>query len=132
MTASLRKTIGWFALILVPVLARPSLDGLRARTARDAPLLAQAGPPTPDQGQGSTTVSSDPPSQTPPPAPAEIPAAPRNQPQAAGVPPGQWVYTDQYGWVWMPYGDAYTSVPADGYGEPYMYLYEPAYGWTWA
>ncbi len=31
----------------------------------------------------------------------------------------------------MPYGDAYTHAPLDGYGEPYMYVYYPAYGWTW-
>src|SRR5512141_2804619 len=29
------------------------------------------------------------------PAPATLPAA---------APSGQWVYTSQYGWVWMPYG----------------------------
>ena len=44
---------------------------------------------------------------------------------------GQWVYTQQYGWVWMPYGDAYSYVPPDGEGEPYEYVYYPAYGWTW-
>jgi hypothetical protein len=47
------------------------------------------------------------------------------------VPPGQWVYTSQYGWVWMPYGDAYTYVPPDGAGEPSMYVYYAGYGWTW-
>ncbi len=49
----------------------------------------------------------------------------------APVPPGQWVYTAQYGWVWMPYASAYTYVPPDGYGEPYMYVYHPYYGWNW-
>ena len=44
---------------------------------------------------------------------------------------GQWVYTQQYGWVWMPYGDAYSYVPPDGEGEPYEYVYYPDYGWTW-
>jgi hypothetical protein len=42
---------------------------------------------------------------------------------------GQWVYTDQYGWVWMPYGSGYTYLPAGGY--PDMYVYFPAYGWRW-
>jgi hypothetical protein len=42
------------------------------------------------------------------------------------------VYTQQYGWIWMPYADAYTSVPAGGYGAPYAYVYAPAYAcWTW-
>lgn len=131
MTGSPLKTVCWFALALVPALARPNVDVSAVRAPGDAPLLAQADS-TPNPGQGAATTSASPPEQAPPPAPSEIPAAPRSQPQAAGVPPGQWVYTDQYGWVWMPYGDAYTSVPADGYGEPYMYLYYPSYGWTWA
>jgi hypothetical protein len=42
---------------------------------------------------------------------------------------GQWVYTDQYGWVWMPYSESYTYVPSDGY--PAMYLYGPTFGWRW-
>lgn len=46
-----------------------------------------------------------------------------------GVPAGQWVYTTQYGWVWMPYGQSYTYVPDDG--DPYMYVYYPSYGWNW-
>jgi hypothetical protein len=31
----------------------------------------------------------------------------------------------------MPYGDGYTSLPPDGYGEPYEYVYYPSMGWTW-
>jgi hypothetical protein len=57
--------------------------------------------------------------------------APEAQAQAQSGQSGHWVYTQQYGWVWMPYGDEYTSVPADGYGEPYEYVYYPSYGWTW-
>jgi len=59
--------------------------------------------------------------------------APEAEAQAASpVPPGQWVYTQQYGWIWMPYADAYTRAPANGYGEPYAYVYSPAYScWTW-
>jgi len=73
-----------------------------------------------------------PPAQ-PPAAQAQPPAQP-SEPEAAQEdqgPPGQWVYTSQYGWVWMPYGDAYTSVPPDGWGEPYEYAYVPVYGWEW-
>jgi hypothetical protein len=58
-------------------------------------------------------------------------AAPGDVAQAAGVPEGQWVQTQQYGWVWMPYADAYTWTPVDGYGEPAMYVYRPAFGWCW-
>jgi len=72
--------------------------------------------------------------------PAQPPAAQAEPPDEASAPaaveedaspPGQWVYTSQYGWVWMPYGDGYTSVPPDGWGEPYEYVYVPVYGWEW-
>ncbi|HEX9401939.1 MAG TPA: hypothetical protein VF912_17650 [Anaeromyxobacter sp.] len=65
-----------------------------------------------------------------PPAPPPD-AAPLPPPSAGGVPDGQWVYTQQYGWVWMTYDDAFTYVPPGGAGEPLEYLYEPTYGWTW-
>jgi hypothetical protein len=67
-----------------------------------------------------------------PAAPAYAPA----QTQEALPPPatwtstystGQWVYTDDYGWIWVPNGTA--SFAADG--VPYDYLYTPAYGWNW-
>jgi len=67
----------------------------------------------------------------PPPGPAVDGAAPpaeQIQGQAAGS--GQWVHTSQYGWIWMPYGNAYTYLPADG-GAPDMYVYYPAVGWCW-
>lgn len=43
---------------------------------------------------------------------------------------GQWVYTNQYEWVWMPYGKTYSSLPPDG-STPNMYVYYPAEGWCW-
>jgi hypothetical protein len=55
---------------------------------------------------------------------------PQSGPQTA-TPPGEWVDTQQYGRVWMPYSDAYAYTPPGGYGEPYQYVYYPAYGWTW-
>ena len=46
------------------------------------------------------------------------------------TPSGQWVYTDGYGWVWMPYEQSYTYVtPAED--DAYAYVYYPAGGWTW-
>jgi hypothetical protein len=50
--------------------------------------------------------------------------------QAAPAPSGQWVHTQQYGWVWMPYGDQYVYTP-EASGYPYEYVYAPSYGWTW-
>jgi len=51
-------------------------------------------------------------------------------PVPAPAPAGQWVYTAQYGWIWMPYGETFTYVPVSG-GAPDMYVYYPAFGWTW-
>lgn len=74
-------------------------------------------------------ASPAPPPQSPPPptAPPEELAA---QPDESAVPPGQWVHTAQYGWLWMPYGSVFTYVPYDG-TEPFMYVFYPAVGWTW-
>lgn len=79
----------------------------------------EAGPSPPD------LVAEAQPQETPPPPPEARPQAPAQR----AVPSGQWVNTWQYGWVWMPYGTAYTSMPVDG--DPYMYVYGPAFGWTW-
>jgi hypothetical protein len=61
------------------------------------------------------------------PPPAVLPPAPSQQYQAA--PSGQWVYTQQYGWLWMPYGAQYAS--DRGVNDPYLYCYGPTYGWRW-
>ncbi|HEX9401946.1 MAG TPA: hypothetical protein VF912_17685 [Anaeromyxobacter sp.] len=117
-------------LLLPPALARSG----------DAPDPGGSEPQaSPPQSAGPEQVlppAEEPaPQQAPPAPPSAIPPAPpRAQapaPQQAPVPPGQWVYTAQYGWIWMPYSDAYTYAPPNGYGEPYMYVYYPVYGWTW-
>ncbi len=59
--------------------------------------------------------------------PVAVPAPPG----MAGLPDGQWVQTQEYGWVWMPYSDAYTYVPPEGAGEPLEYVYYPSNGWVW-
>src|ERR1700759_269437 len=78
------------------------------------------------------------PDQLPPAPPEPLPAPPPQQvqqpaPQAAEQAPatGQWVYTQQYGWVWMPYGDQYTYAPTQEGAYPQEYVYYPSYGWTW-
>jgi len=43
---------------------------------------------------------------------------------------GQWIYTSQYGWLWLPYSQQYTYVSADG-GVAYEYAYYPDGGWRW-
>jgi len=66
-----------------------------------------------------------------PPPPTEIDATSGEEVAVQqGAPAGQWVYTSQYGWVWMPHGHAYTNVPASG-SAPNMYVYYPAVGWSW-
>jgi hypothetical protein len=46
---------------------------------------------------------------------------------AEGAVQGQWLYTDRYGWIWIPAGAEATTLNA----QPYVYLYAPTYGWTW-
>jgi len=68
---------------------------------------------------------------TPPPEALPSPPSQRPPPPVAQAPRGQWIHTAQYGWVWMPYADAYTYVPPGGAGEPYAYVYGPSFGWSW-
>jgi hypothetical protein len=95
-------------------------------------LLAQADEQGQQRAPESAPSQAEPPSGAPPEAPPAPPFADQQRPaQPQQSPPGQWVYTQQYGWLWMPYGDDYTYVPPDGYGEPYLYVYYPVFGWTW-
>jgi hypothetical protein len=48
-----------------------------------------------------------------------------------GAAAGQWVYTGEYGWIWMPYGDQYTHEGVASDANPYTYAYYPSYGWMW-
>lgn len=102
-----------------------------------ASLQARAtGPLFDEYGDDGAAVepSGPPPSAIPPPPPqmapppAAAPVQPLPTPRPAGT--GQWVFTEQYGWVWMPYGSNYTYVPTDG-GTPSMYVYYPEAGWCW-
>lgn len=70
--------------------------------------------------------------ELPPPeyGPSDSPGTPLTAaPPKAPPVDGQWVYTNQYGWVWMPYAESYTYVPSDGY--PVMYVYGSTFGWRW-
>jgi hypothetical protein len=103
-------------VILGGLLTGPLAPARAAQAAYDQPsedgVPAAEAPPTP------------PPSQAPPPMPG--PPTPANQ----APPPGQWTYTRQYGWIWMPYGDRFAHVPEED-GDPTMYVYGPAIGWCW-
>ncbi len=83
-------------------------------------LACFAGPSAEAQpDQASVAPPGPPPAGAPPPPPG------------SGLPDGQWVYTQQYGWIWMTTGDQYTYVPPDGTGEPLEYVYYGPAGWTW-
>ena len=71
------------------------------------------------------------PPQTAIPAPPPPPQGPSAaQTPAPAVPDGQWTYTSQYGWLWIPYGQPYTYVYT-GSDVSYEYVYYPAFGWCW-
>src|SRR5882724_1245628 len=79
-----------------------------------APLDESAVPPTVSQPAAapvSTTVEVAPPATR----------------WVASYPTGQWVYTETYGWIWVPANSVSTAED----GVPYVYLYTPRYGWTW-
>jgi len=44
---------------------------------------------------------------------------------------GQWVFTAQYGWLWMPYAIQYVHEPSLDSAHPQAFVYHPTYGWTW-
>jgi hypothetical protein len=112
--------------------ARPAYAQTSSNSSQDdwtaipnAPAQAEAAP-----------VPPRPPDQ---PAPTQVPSAEAQAAQVpaatatAAAPPapaGQWVYTAQYGWVWMPYSNSFVYAPA-GIATPYMYVYGPAFGWAW-
>ncbi len=97
------------ALLFLPVQARSADDSpARAASAQEpAPMSPYAAP------------EAVPPAGSQPAQPPPAPPSPAPAPQAQGQPSqsalqGQWVYTQQYGWVWMPYGDDYTYAPPGG------------------
>src|ERR1700690_1017533 len=97
------------------------------------------GPQPPAQGEPQMAQpASAQPTELPPAPPQQVPAPPQQEiqaaPQVAQAQPeaqGQWVYPQQYGWVWMPYGSQYTYEPTQTGVYPSEYVYYPSYGWTW-
>ena len=75
------------------------------------------------------------PPQQPPAPPVQLQTEPQvqQQPAAGGQTGagGQWVYTSEYGWIWMPYGNQYTYEGSANDAYPYSYVYYPSYGWMW-
>ena len=75
------------------------------------------------------------PSDLPPPPPLQPPSPPvGGLPTLAAVgvqPGGQWVFTGEYGWVYMPYGDQYVCQSAVDESQAYAFVYLPTRGWGW-
>jgi hypothetical protein len=61
-----------------------------------------------------------------PPAPGYVAGPPRVAIASAAT-DGQWVFTSQYGWLYMPCGSRYVVTSA----SPYAYAYAPTFGWRW-
>ncbi|MGD0839177.1 MAG: hypothetical protein ABSB49_21280, partial [Polyangia bacterium] len=85
----------------------------------ETPMPTNAPPAPPPMPPAAPTRAQVQPSQLAAPAPADQPAG------------GQWVYTGQYGWVYMPYGDQYVYEGVATDPNPYAYVYYPSYGWSW-
>jgi hypothetical protein len=98
-----------------------------AATMLGSAAFAQAPAGYDPQSMGQPPAMPEPP--PPPEAQAAPPAYAAPQAYAAPAPSGQWVYTNQYGWVWMPYGESYTYVTANEVA--YTYAYYPRFGWRW-
>lgn len=122
------KIITIFALAMVtslPALAdNDAPAGTTAAPPQPAPTEIPQMPATPPAPPSTSDTANQPPVQTAPPT-AAAPQAPQPPPAQ-----GQWVYTSQYGWVYMPYARNYTYVDAAG-ELAFAYAYYPAYGWRW-
>jgi len=113
-------------------------DGDDAQAPDDQGADPQDAPRYDSRDDQAPQAEAPPPPQAAPPPPVAQPAPPVAQ-QAAPAPApmqaqaqanGQWVYTQQRGWLWMPYGEQYVYAP-EGVAQPSAYVYAPAYGWTW-
>jgi hypothetical protein len=111
--------------------------GVAAAQAEEVPDQAAEQPAEPPDAVQPPTPA---PGQLPPAPPAQPPAPPQDAAeqqtqvpgaQAPGQATGQWVYTGQYGWVFMPYGDQYVYEGNASDQYPYSYVYYPTYGWAW-
>ena len=103
--------------LTVPAAAMPAVDSETEWEEEGPPATAD---PPPDGAQPQY----GPPAEPAPAPPDQTPPPPRSEEQQAAAPTsGQWIYTQQYGWVWMPYADRYLYLPP--YGPPYAFLYYP-------
>jgi hypothetical protein len=115
---------------------KKTIIGLLIAATTTVATAAFAQPPPPVRGPGADPTWTPPAAPEPPPPPQ---AAAHNHAYAYGTPApavvvpaapaGQWVYTNQYGWIWIPYSASYTYVPSAQVA--YTYAYYPRHGWRW-
>ena len=121
-------------VVALTVLAAGSAHA-NAATSAQVEIQARPSSPQPD------FVPPVPPSALPP-APSAQLVVPNPLPDAAAalavsMPSGQWVFTQEYGWLWMPHHQKYAQVvenPDRRFGHSsvaYAYAYYPAFGWRW-
>ncbi len=112
----------------VQVYSNLPASGVRKHSAADSD-------PQPREESPAFTVVPASRLQEPPTPPADEPQNWPAESRAGSMPAtpsdGQWVFTQQYGWVWMPYGAKYVSEGSTGDETPYAYVYEPGDGWAW-
>jgi hypothetical protein len=104
-----------------------------------APALAQPQPPPPLPDENARPPTPPPDAQPPPPPPSPPPPISQPmQPAQTNPPPapapsnvnGEWVYTAQYGWIWIPYDQQYTYVNVNS-GVAFEFAFYPRFGWRW-
>jgi hypothetical protein len=103
-------------------LVRALVVTIAAGAAWSGSAFAQEFPPT-----RHSPREYPPPVQQPPAPPAPPAPAPPPPPAARRIAAGQWVYSDESGWMWVPAGASPSYVD----GVPYVYLYTRTHGWTW-
>src|SRR6478609_2206411 len=125
-----------FGMVLAsaPLALADDLENAAIPEAVRAQTPAQ--PPAPTGTPPSTPPAASATAPQPAPAPAQVVYPPNTAPEQRvyepppPAPTGQWVYTSQYGWVWMTYERAYTYVTPEA-DRAYAYVYYPAMGWRW-
>jgi len=120
MRTFLHAVIAAAALVGAPATAHPGDDTVARQPQSAAPTPSpEAAPPA----EGPAPTSTGRPALPAAPARSAAPQPPPPQP-----PSGAWVWSDQYGWVWLPYGEGYTRGGPTGYSA---YVYRPYFGWVW-
>ena len=118
-----RRTVASMVALALPLvmLALPRVASAQEEPAPN--VIVEQAPAAQAPGQ----PTAPPPVAQAEPTDGSLAAPPQATPVYAQPATGQWVYTDAYGWIWVPAGSTSYEVAS----QPYVYLYTPSYGWTW-